>query len=122
LRSLSAARQLLMRQFAPAPTLRKVARSVGLAEKALTRGFKAVYGETVFNFSLRCRMQYALTLLQDRKWSVDRASEAVGYSHPTSFATAFRRHFGLRPIDMKQPRKSVERSAGRMSLLGRYSY
>jgi len=102
LRSLGEARQLLMKQLAPAPTLRKIARSVGLAEKALTRGFKAVYGETVFDFSLRCRMQHALTLLRDQRWSVDRVSEATGYSHPTSFATAFRRHFGMRPLDMKR--------------------
>jgi transcriptional regulator GlxA family with amidase domain len=33
---------------------------------------------------------------------VDRVAEATGYSHPTSFATAFRRHFGLRPIDLKR--------------------
>jgi len=102
LRALGAARQLLMEQFAPAPTLRKIARSVGLGEKALTRGFKTVYGETLFDFSLRCRMQYALTLLRDRHWSVDRVSEAAGYSHPTSFTTAFRRHFGMRPIDFKR--------------------
>jgi AraC family transcriptional activator of pyochelin receptor len=102
LRSLSSARQLLMTQFSPAPTLGHIARVVGLPEKALTRGFKAVYGETVFACSFRCRMQYALTLLRDQHWSVDQASEAVGYAHPTSFATAFRRHFALRPIDMKR--------------------
>jgi AraC-like DNA-binding protein len=104
LRALSAARQLLMEQLSPAPTLRRIARSVGLGEKALTRGFKTVYGETVFDFSLRCRMQYALTLLRDRHWLVDRVSEAVGYSHPTSFATAFRRHFGVRPREFKRVR------------------
>lgn len=109
LRSLSAARELLMKQFAPAPTLRKIARSVGLAEKALTQGFKAVYGETLFDFSLKCRMQHALTLLRDRGWSVDRVSEAAGYAHPTSFTAAFRRHFGMRPVDMKVPRSRSKR-------------
>ncbi len=99
--ALAAARKLLSEQFTPAPNLQQVARSVGLSERALTRAFKAVYGETVFDFGLRCRMQRAMSLLRDRRWSVDRASEAVGYAHPTSFATAFRRQFGLRPIDVK---------------------
>jgi AraC-like DNA-binding protein len=112
LHALSAARQLLMQQLAPAPTLRKVARSVGLGEKVLTRGFKTVYGETLFDFSLRCRMQYALTLLRDRGWSVDRVSEATGYAHPTSFATAFRRHFGMRPIDFKPHKTRPARDSG----------
>lgn len=102
LRALGSAREMLMTQLAPPPTLRKVARAVGLGEKALTHGFKTVYGETVFDFSLRCRMQYALSLLRDRHWSVDRVSEATGYSHPTSFATAFRRHFGMRPSELKR--------------------
>lgn len=104
LRCLQAARVLMMRQLAPPPTISQLARSVGVAETALTKGFKAVYGETVFDFSLRCRMQHALNLLRDQHWSVDRVSEAVGYSHSTSFATAFRRHFGMRPIEVRHIR------------------
>ncbi|MFL6601906.1 MAG: helix-turn-helix transcriptional regulator [Steroidobacteraceae bacterium] len=101
LRCLQAARTLLMRQLAPVPTIRQLARSIGMAETALTRGFKSVYGETIFEFSLRCRMQHALTLLRDHRCSVDKVSEAVGYSHPTSFATAFRRYFGMKPIQVR---------------------
>lgn len=102
LRCLEAAHELLKRQLSPTPTVAQLARSVGLGQKALTRGFKALYGETIFDFSVRCRMQQALTLLRDRRWSVDRVSEVVGYAHPTSFATAFRRHFGMRPNEVKQ--------------------
>jgi AraC-like DNA-binding protein len=102
LKCLQTARSALMQQFAPAPTIRKLARAVGMAETALTRGFKAVYGETIFDFSLRCRMQHAMILLRDQHWSVDKASACVGYSHSTSFATAFRRHFGIRPIDVRR--------------------
>lgn len=101
-RCLEAARALLARQLTPAPTLAKVARSVGMGQKALTRGFKALYGETIFEFSVRCRLEHALMLLRDRHWSVDRVSEAVGYSHPTSFAAAFKRYFDMRPVDVKR--------------------
>ncbi len=101
LRCLHAARDILMRQFAPPPTIRELARAVGIADTAVTRDFKAVFGETVFDFSLRCRMQHALGLLRDERWSVAKVSEAAGYTHPTSFATAFRRHFGMRPVDVR---------------------
>lgn len=104
LKCLEAARELIARQLAPAPKLSKIARSVGMGQKPLTRGFKALYGETIFDFSVRCRLQHALMLLRDRHWSVDRVSEAVGYSHPTSFATAFKRHFDMRPVDVKRLR------------------
>jgi AraC-like DNA-binding protein len=107
LRCLHAARDRLMRQFSPPPTIRELARSVGMAETALTRDLKAVFGETVFEFSLRCRMQHALGLLRDKNWSVARVSEATGYAHPTSFASAFRRHFGLRPVDVRHVKAST---------------
>jgi AraC-like DNA-binding protein len=102
LRCLHAARAILMRQFAPAPTIAKLARSVGMAESTLTKGFKCIFGQTIFDFSLSCRMQHAMTMICDQHWSVAKASEAVGYAHPTSFTTAFRRHFGMRPMDVRR--------------------
>jgi AraC-like DNA-binding protein len=41
-------------------------------------------------------------MICDQRWSVAKTSEAVGYAHPTSFTTAFRRHFGMRPMDMRR--------------------
>src|SRR6202042_2235256 len=92
LRCLHSARDILLHQFTAAPTIRRLARSVGIAETTLRHGFKSVFGQTIFDFSLRCRMQHALVLLRDQHWSVEQVSEAVGYSHSTSFATAFRRY------------------------------
>jgi AraC-like DNA-binding protein len=102
LRCLHAARNVLIQQLAPVPTIRQVARTVGMNETTLKRGFKVVYGETMFEFSVRCRMQHALTLLRDHHSQVVRVAEAIGYRHQTSFATAFRRHFGLRPKDVRR--------------------
>lgn len=101
LRCLHAARNLLVKQLSPAPTIRQVARAAGINETSLKRSFKAVFGETVFDFSVRCRMEHALVLLRERRMPVARVAEAVGYSHQTSFATAFRRHFGLSPKDAR---------------------
>jgi len=102
LRCLHTARRILMREFAPTPTIGKLARSVGMSKSTLTKGFKAVFRETISDFSLRCRMRHALTLMRDHGWSVEKAAEAIGYAHATSFATAFRRHFGMRPIDVRR--------------------
>ena len=102
LKCLHMARNMLMRKFAPPPTITNLARSVGMAKSTLTKGFKAVFGETILDYSLGCRMRHALALMRDQSWSVAKASEAVGYAHPTSFTTAFRRHFGMRPIDVRR--------------------
>ena len=101
LRCLHAARTLLTKQFSPVPTIRQVARAAGMGETSLKRGFKSLFGETIFDFSVRCRMQHALNLLREQGMPVARVAEAVGYSHETSFATAFHRHFGLCPKDAR---------------------
>jgi len=106
LRCLESARNVIMRQFAPVPRIDKLARSVGMSKSKLRKGFKAVYGETLFEFSLRCRMRHALTLIRDHRWSVEKTAAAVGYAHPTTFTTAFRRHFDMRPSDVRR-RKSL---------------
>jgi AraC-like DNA-binding protein len=100
LQCLHAARDLLMSQFSPPPTMRQVARAAGMNETTLKRAFKSVFGETVFDFGVRCRMQHAVTLLREKRLPAARVGEAVGYRHQTSFATAFRRHFGVRPRDV----------------------
>jgi len=110
LKCLHLARNMLMRELDPPPTITKLARSVGMAKSTLTKGFKAVFGETILDYSLGCRMRHALALMRDQCWSVAKASEAVGYAHPTSFTTAFRRHFGMRPIDVRRV-KSREKSS-----------
>lgn len=102
LRCLHSARGILMRQLSPPPTIRQLARAVGIAETTLGHGFKSVFGETLFDFSLRCRMQYALTLLRDKHWSVAKTANAVGYAHATSFTTAFHRYFDMRPIEVRR--------------------
>ena len=91
---LHVARDLLEKPLRPAPTVRRVDRTAGFNETTLKRGFKAVFGETLIEFSVRCRMQRALRLLTMK--SVKQVAAAIGYSHETSFATAFRRQLGLR--------------------------
>lgn len=102
LRCLHAARDVLMKQLSSPPTIRQVARAAGINETTLKRGFQSLFGTTIFEFSVRCRMHHALVLLREQRLPVARVAEAVGYSHQTSFATAFRRHFGLRPKDVRR--------------------
>lgn len=101
LRCLYAARAFLKVQLSAPPTIRQVARAVGMSETSLKRGFRALFGETLFDFSLRCRMQHALMLLRERHMSAAQVAQAVGYGHQSSFATAFRRQFGLCPKDAR---------------------
>jgi AraC-like DNA-binding protein len=101
LKALRTARTMLVERLSSPPTTRDIARSVGLPQKTLTAAFRTIYGETVYDFGLRCRMQHALKLLRDDGVTVDDTSSEVGYAHPTSFATAFFKYFGMRPREVK---------------------
>jgi AraC-like DNA-binding protein len=73
----------------------------GLNETTLKRGFKAIFGESPYDLSVRCRMQRAFELLSEAPICMTRVAEAVGYKHATTFATAFRRHFGVQPKQIR---------------------
>lgn len=105
LRCLHAARRILVNELKDPPTTREVARMAGLNETTLKRGFKTVFGESPFDLSVRCRMQRAFELLSEAPMGMTEVAEAVGYKHPTTFATAFRRHFGVQPKQVRSRRR-----------------
>lgn len=91
------ARDLLRRDLQVLPTIQSLARQVGVCETILKRGFKKTFGETIGSYSTRIRMEHAMTLLQQGNPSIARIAQSIGYQHQPSFATAFRRHFGVSP-------------------------
>lgn len=92
-----AAAEILERQLENPPTLAALARSVGLGETTLKRGFHHVFGTTVFGYLRARRMERARALLESGEATVLEAAALVGYSNPSNFTAAFRREFGLNP-------------------------
>jgi AraC-like DNA-binding protein len=79
------------------PCLKDLAKLVGLNECTLKRGFRQVFGTTVFGYLYQQRMEYARQLLEQRELSVGQVAKTVGYSSQSRFATAFRKKFGVNP-------------------------
>jgi AraC-like DNA-binding protein len=102
LRRLDLARRIIMTQHSPPPQIADIARRVGMSETKLKRAFKARFGTTLFDMSLEARMRHALELLRCKHMAVGQVAYAVGYSHQTSFASAFKRHFGFLPRAVRQ--------------------
>ncbi len=91
------AARLLETDLANPPTLAELARRVGLSETSLKRGFRRLFGQTVFGHLRARRMQRARALLEGGECTVLEAASRVGYSNPSNFSAAFRREFGLNP-------------------------
>lgn len=95
------AAELLRRKLEVPPSLAALSREVGLSETTLKRGFHRVFNTTVFGYLRTCRMERAHALLLSGEATVLEAAALVGYSNPSNFSAAFRRHFGINPKEFQ---------------------
>jgi len=82
-------------------SLIELARKTGLNDFKLKKGFKALFGNTVFGYLFDLRMDTAYTLLQDDK-SVSEVAELIGYKNPHHFTAAFKKRFGFLPSQVNK--------------------
>ncbi|MBK9989864.1 MAG: helix-turn-helix transcriptional regulator [Verrucomicrobia bacterium] len=104
LASVREAATILKNHLEKSPSMAELARSVGLSESTLKRGFHQLYKTSPFGYLRERRMARAKELLESGKANVLEAAALVGYSNPSNFAAAFRKQFGVNP---KTYQKSV---------------
>jgi AraC-like DNA-binding protein len=92
------AKEIISRDLENPPTLFELARLVGLTHTKLNRGFREIYGTTVFGYLHKIRLERARLLLEEQRMNVTEVAFTVGYNSLPSFSTAFSKHFGLNPI------------------------
>lgn len=93
---LQEAKQIIAQNLQTPCSLIELARKTGLNDFKLKKGFKALFGHTVFGYLFELRMDNAYRLLQDGK-SVSEVAEIIGYKNPHHFTAAFKKKFGFLP-------------------------
>jgi AraC family transcriptional activator of pyochelin receptor len=101
---LYAVRDFLEQEYAAPPSLIALARRFGTNDYKLKKGFRQLFGTTVFGYVAEKRLAVAQQLLTLTGQSVQKVAEAVGFSNPANFATAYRRKFGQTPSQVRLPR------------------
>ena len=99
---LFAARDFLEQHLTAPPSLSELALQVGLNEYNLKKGFKALFGTTVFGYLHQHRMLWARQLLLESDQSVKEIAYTLGYSSPQHFSKAFRKEFNTSPASMRK--------------------
>lgn len=97
-----AVKEFLNNNLDATTTLTDLAHFVGTNEFTLKKGFKELFGNTVFGFWNDLKMEQAHQLLLDKKYTVGEVSGLIGYKNQRHFATAFKRKFGLSPSYLQQ--------------------
>ena len=105
--ALHKAKQILVSDLTNPPSLKTLAHLCALNEFKLKKGFKQLFGTTVYGFVHNTRMDKAKELLEKQDISVQEAALHVGYKSLSHFSKAFKEYHGLFPISLKKQRTIV---------------
>jgi AraC-like DNA-binding protein len=83
-------------------SLKELAHLVGTNEFTLKKGFKAIFGTTVFGFLNDLKMEKAQNLLTEQELTITQVAELVGYKNASHFTTAFKKKYGTLPSALKK--------------------
>jgi len=89
-------------QGAPIPTAAELAALCGISVRHLNRQFHALTGSSVADYVGTFVIARAKAMLRDQDAPIKSVAHALGFSHSTSFARAFRRATGLSPQRFRQ--------------------
>lgn len=78
-------------------SLAQLSRVCLLNEFKVKKGFKQLFGTTVFSYVRTLRMEYAGRLLRNCAVSIDDVADALGYEHAQHFSIAFKKYTGVTP-------------------------
>lgn len=98
---LNHAKVLLEKRLNNPPTIYELSRLVGLNEFKLKKGFKELFGNSIFQYATDYRLDFARQFVLDTDKSIAEISEIIGYSQPQHFATAFKRKYGVAPSELR---------------------
>jgi AraC family transcriptional activator of pyochelin receptor len=96
------AAELLIQNMDSPLTIVELAHRVGLNDYKLKKGFKQVYGTTIFNYFMSARMERAKSLLEDTNIPIMDIAYMTGYRNISNFITAFRKNFGGSPGSLRR--------------------
>ena len=70
--------------------------------KKLHYGFKRLCGVSIHEFQTELRMQLALDLLRSSQLPIAQVAERAGFTEPTNFTAAFKKHFAVLPKQIRE--------------------
>jgi AraC-like DNA-binding protein len=99
-----AARARLEREYREPPLVADLAHDLGTNPSKLKTAFRELFGMTMADYCLECRMRSAQQLLLEARLTIAQVAESVGYEHQSSFTAAFRSHVGMLPREYRKHR------------------
>ncbi len=97
IKSAEETKELIDKEFINPPPLSKLALKAGMSHTKLNFAFQKLYGETVFKYIRRLRLEYSIQLLEEKKMNITQIAYEAGWSNPSHFSREFLKHYGVSP-------------------------
>ena len=103
IKALMEVKEILVGDFTKLPpTIDEIGRMVSMGNTRLKKKFKTLFGDSVYTYYQKQRMQTAKELLMNDGLKVKEVAEAIGYQNTSNFISAFKKQFVLSPGDISK--------------------
>ena len=102
------ARDILLNEMGNPPCLKDLARQAGLNDTKLKRGFRQVFGTSVYGYLRKYRMEQATDYLASGHMSVVETAHTLGFHDTAHFIHQFKQHYGTTPGTYLKQARSPE--------------
>ena len=100
--SLQSLKYYLLQNYSAKVDLQRLAQMCYMSKSKLTYLFRMLYGTTIYEFILACRIDRAKELLADREKKISEIAALVGYERQSSFSAAFHQKTGITPNEFRR--------------------
>lgn len=104
---LNKAKDMLLENSINPLSLKQLAYKSAINEFKLKKGFKQLFGNTVFGYLQEYRLNKANELLKTNDISINEAASLVGYKSASHFCKIFKEHFSLTPMEVKKKSRKI---------------
>lgn len=95
------AKDFLVKNVDCPPNLQELARISGINDFKLKKGFKEIFGTTVYQYLSETRLEMAKTALLKKENTVGEIAYNLGYSSVQHFSNSFKKKFGMPPSEVE---------------------
>jgi AraC-like DNA-binding protein len=79
------------------PTIEQFSKMVSMSSTMLKKSFKTMYGDSIYAYYQKQRLQKANELLVSGKYNVKQTAEAIGYNNVSNFTSAYKKQYKKAP-------------------------
>lgn len=91
------ARDYLLQHIDLPPTIPELAKIAGINEFKLKKGYKEIFGSTIFGHLSEARLELSKTALREGRKPISAIAFELGYASVQHFSAAFKKRFGIPP-------------------------